>query len=324
MEEEIKELVNKFYKNTQFSLGLIDGEEIRYLGFIKKEKEVQLIKNQDKVFEIGSITKIFTSYILAELILEEKIKLNDRISKYVSINLKEGKRITIEQLANHTSGLPRLPNNFYEHPNYNENNPYKNYDENCLKEYLEEINELKNAPGKVFNYSNLGYGILSYIISKVEDKDFARIIENRIFRPFGMNKSSFGIKEIVEGINQYGHRANNWNGGILNGCIGIVSTIEDLIKYMQEILKEENEISKLQAKESYKIENEYYIGLGWGIRGTEKGKTINHGGGSEGYNSYMKLNREKKKGMVLLTNVSAFHDKRIEIERLSKRIMKLI
>ena len=324
MEEEIEKLLNKFYENTQFSLGVVDGEELKYSGFIKRNNRVEIIENQDKVFEIGSITKIFTSYVLSELVLEKKIELGDSISKYVRINSKEAKKITLEQLANHTSGLPRLPSNFYDHMNYTEKDPYRNYDENCLKDYLLKDMKLETDPGTVFNYSNLGYGLLSYIISKIEGFEFESIVKKRIFTPLRMKKSSFEISEIIKGIDQNGKESNNWNGGILNGCIGIVSTTEDLNKYMYHLLKENNEISKLQAKESYKIENDYYIGLGWGIRKTENGKTINHGGGSEGYNSYMKLNTARKKGMILLTNVSAFHENRIEIEDLSKKIMMTI
>jgi CubicO group peptidase (beta-lactamase class C family) len=324
LKEEIEKLLCKFYDDTQFSLGILNEDEIKYLGFIKKEGKVSLIENQEEIFEIGSITKIFTSYVLSELVVEKKIKLENRISEYLSINSIEAQKITIMQLSNHTSGLPRLPTNFYTHKNYNEKDPYKNYNENCLNEYLKNQIKLETEPGRVFNYSNLGYGILSYIISKLEGDEFQSIVNKRIFAPLGMTNSSFQIKRIVKGIDQNGKDANNWHGGILNGCIGIVSTTSDLMKYMNHLLKEDNEISSLQMKESFKVENDYHIGLGWGIRNVEKRKTISHGGGSEGYNSYMKLDKVRKKGMVLLTNVSAFHEYRVELEKFSNKMMMAI
>ena len=127
MEEEIKELASIFYRNTQFSLGIIDGDDVKYFGCINTSSGVQLLENKNKIFEIGSITKIFTSYILSKFVLDEKLLLGDRISKYLSVNLEGANKITIEQLANHTSGLPRLPSNFYDHTNYLDEDPY-----NCL------------------------------------------------------------------------------------------------------------------------------------------------------------------------------------------------
>ena len=142
--------------NTQLSIALIQNGKTNYYGIIKVNDTIKPNENQNKIFEIGSITKVFTSTILASLVIDEKLKLTDEINTYYSFPFKNNIKISFESLANHTSGLSRLPENL---DLSNESNPYKNYGKKEIEEYLKNLLKLENEPSKIYSYSNLGAGL---------------------------------------------------------------------------------------------------------------------------------------------------------------------
>ncbi len=311
IENKVQHFLSNFYPNTEIALGYIVSGKVYFKGFLKTDRSIKIIKNSTRLFEIGSITKVFTSNILAQLLIEGKTTKDTFIADILSIKSLKRSKITLEQLANHTSGLPRLPDNFYTIKNYDKHNPYKSYDETALIDFFQ--NHLVQPPieNRAFLYSNLGSGILGYVLSKIENKSFHQVVHQRIFEPLKMNDSYFGMntkKNSVIGLNKDGQVADNWEGGILSGGIGITSSVKDMSKFMIHILDKKNKVSTLQLAKTYPIEENHSIGLGWGIRDLPDGtKSYNHGGGSDGYSCYMKLHRASQSGVILLSNISAFH-----------------
>src|SRR5690606_213566 len=106
-------------------------------------------------------TKVFTSTVLASLIENGKLKLTDEINSYYPFSFKNDIKLTFENLANHTSGLPRLPENL---DLSNEANPYKSYGKTQIEEYLKNQLKLENEEVKSYSYSNLGTGLLGYTL----------------------------------------------------------------------------------------------------------------------------------------------------------------
>lgn len=325
MKNKVKQFLENQYENTQLSIGSIAQGKINYEGALKKGNKVIERENSEAIFEIGSITKIFTTTILAQLVNEGKVDLETPISDILPNKHLRKTGINLKNLANHTSGLPRLPDNFYSIANYDERNPYLNYDQDALNEYFEKyMNQNSKANGK-FEYSNLGSGILAYTISKIESLPFQEIVRDRIFNPLNMNSSSFDInkkKDSVPGINQKGNLSNYWEGGILNGCIGIISSVKDLTKFMLYILDEKNENANLQLRETHEIGENHFIGLGWGIKTLSDGsRYFNHGGGSDGYSCFMKLHRATQRAIIILTNISAFNVNQIQLKELVNELL---
>ena len=101
-----------FPNNTQISLAFINGDNVNYYGIKRKNDSIVYINNNQHIFEIGSITKVFTANLLAKAAIDNKIKLADYINDYLNIKLNNDNRISFKSLANHTSGLPRMPTNF--------------------------------------------------------------------------------------------------------------------------------------------------------------------------------------------------------------------
>ena len=115
--DSINFLLYQLPNNSQIAVALVNGKNVNYYGAIKQNDKIKQIDNHESVFEIGSITKIMTSTILANLVHEDKIALDDPLQKHVPFKLKrpdkDGKTLTIKMLSNHTSGLTRMPNNMW-------------------------------------------------------------------------------------------------------------------------------------------------------------------------------------------------------------------
>ncbi len=125
--ELIFEKTKVFPNNTQVSIAIIENGVTKFYGIKRENDSILTIDNHESVFEIGSITKVFTSTILANFVVNHKVDLDSTIFTYSKSTIKEDKGITFKELANHTSGLPRLPSNL----NLllvNPQNPYKDYD----------------------------------------------------------------------------------------------------------------------------------------------------------------------------------------------------
>src|SRR5690606_3515037 len=203
----IFEHLKGFPDGTEVAFAFIEDGEVRYYGVARDGDSLRLSDNREKVFEIGSISKVFTSTLLANFVLEGKVKLDDNIGDHLEVPVKDDTRITFRSLANHTSGLPRVPSNlfFLASPD----NPYKDYDESKLESYLGEHLSLSSSAGVKSEYSNLGVGLLGYTLEKVSGEDYQSMLESYIFTKYGMVNSTTRRDDIadklVAGMNGWGH-----------------------------------------------------------------------------------------------------------------------
>ena len=152
--DTLRKYLWQFPVNTQLSIALVQNDKVIYQGIIIDKDTFHVVENRDSVFEIGSFTKVFTSEILSALVDKGTVKLSDHIQDLFDFPLKQsslgGKEITLEMLANHTSGLPRIDMSMFT-PTTDINNPYKDYDENMLVDYLKNKMKLDTVPGTNFS-----------------------------------------------------------------------------------------------------------------------------------------------------------------------------
>jgi CubicO group peptidase (beta-lactamase class C family) len=145
----------------------------------------------DSVFEIGSITKVFTSVLLADMVERGEVTLDTPVQKLlpaaVRMPRRNGREITLIDLATHSSGLPRLPNNMA--PS-NPLDPYSDYGAERLYAFLNSY-ELTRDIGATFEYSNLGAGLLGHALERRAGKPYKTLVTERILRPLGMTRTSF-------------------------------------------------------------------------------------------------------------------------------------
>jgi len=323
---EIYSLTRYFPNKTQLSIAVLKNGKVKYYGIIIKNDTIKSIENQTKVFEIGSITKVFTSSVLASLVIDNKLKLSDFINDYYITSFNNNTKITFLELANHTSGLPRLPENL---DLSNEANPYKRYGVNELNEYLTKLLLIENNNDKNFEYSNLGAGLLGNTLGLSQKQTFNELLQQRIFEKYKMGNSHTSLKDfenqIIKGLDETGQEVSNLEFDVLFGAGGILSTSEDLVKFAQAQFDKKNKELELTRKPTFDINEDMKIGLGWLILKSENEfKRIWHNGGTAGYSSSMVLDIEKKNGVIILSNVSGFHSKMGNIDELSFGIMEQI
>lgn len=298
------------------SIGIFkDGKSYFYNYGTTKLGKSQLPTSKS-VYEIASITKTFTGTLLAHALVDGKIKLDDDIRKYLTGNYPnlefEKHPITIANLTNHSSGLPQfLPDQSetFKKPMDSValilSDFYKNYSK---KKFYEDLHEAKVAfvPGTDYKYSNAGTQIAGDILEKVYHKSYENILSEYITKPLKMNQTIVGTDsaKLLTGYNEKGKVMPRNMSTIIAPAGGILSTTEDLVKYMQYQLNENDQYVKASHTPVVKSEGDQ-IGLYWRIHTYDDGtKTIFHTGGTFGFSSVLQIYPSKNMGVVVLSNES--------------------
>ncbi|WP_262695934.1 serine hydrolase domain-containing protein [Kordiimonas aquimaris] len=326
----IQETALKFPTHTQLSVAKICEQSVHFYGTcVTGSKTTEPTDNAQCLFEIGSITKVFTSHLLAQLVTEDKVNLDDPIDKYLGYSLNKNAVITLRELSNHTAGLPRLPlGMFWEALFKNRHNPYKDFSTERLEHYLKHA--LKQKKRGKSRYSNLGAGLLGFTLSKITNTNYETMLKNRIFLPLNMHQSSTQRDtlqgQIVKGRNKKGLETSHWDLASLEGAGAILSSVSDLAKFVQAGFNKNNKAHALQHRPTVKLNDFEQMGLGWVIRKhkiTENRSLHWHNGGTGGYYSIMVTDIEHKTGVVILSNVSGlFLMKAENIAHLAFNILK--
>lgn len=307
-QEYLKDVPNK----TMLSIALIENGEVIYYGVIKESDSIRFIDNKDFVFEIGSITKVFTSTLLANLIVNQKLSPKATINNYFNFPFNKKIKLRFIDLANHTSGLSRLPSNLFL-SKFDNKNPYKWYNSSNLNDLLKVELTLESKPGTHYNYSNFGAGLLGCSLGLSQNKSYSQLLQELIFDKYKM-ANSFTSKDdvtqkLIKGLNINGEETENWDFNILAGAGCILSTTEDLTKFAIAQFDPENKELALTQVPSFTISDNMKIGMGWHILKLKSGKEfIWHNGGTGGYTSSMALDAENKNGVIILSNVSPSND----------------
>lgn len=306
--EKIKVVLQNLPVATEISMSLTCENTSDFIGLKKETFGIKHVDNKTTAFEIGSVTKAITGNVLAKLVTESRIKLDDTIASFLPFKLSGNPSITFKQLALHTSGLPRMPKGYDDRANFMVENPFSNFDEDDFIHYLSKDLVLESNPGEKAIYSNLGYALLSYIISNIENKPFSRIVKERIFLPLRMENTSLNAKDILvqfkAGRDKLGKPLPCWDGGIFNGSLGIISTAEDLSKFSAMMLSSEDEAIALQVQHTFLAKPEVKTCLGWlMVNFNNEEPVIKINGGTAGSSSSVFVNQKTQKAFTFCSNI---------------------
>lgn len=326
---DITAVANQFNQGTQISVVKIVAGTPYFYGVERCEGGAVYKQNQSAVFEIGSLTKVFTGYLLAELIVAGEIKLDQDINAFLPKPLGDKQTITFRQLATHTSGLPRLPPGLLWRALFKDKeNPYQSYDEYRLIDDLVNKVKIKSTPR--FAYSNLGMGLLGYVISRIHGLSFEAVLNQRIAQRFNMTDTTcrreLVSNHLVEGLNVKGHPTAYWDLGALEGAGAVMSSCADMANFALANFNAENPVMKLQQSTAYE-KGANCLGLAWVILDKAKpGKRMHfHNGGTGGFSAAMLLDTQGANGVIALSNVSGLHKlKGQKIDGLVFRLMQMI
>ena len=219
-------------------VGIIEPAGRRIIAYGNFDKNDARPVSGDTIFEIGSTTKVFTSLLLADMVQHGEVSLSDPVAKYLPSDVKVpergGRVITLDDLARHRSGLPRLPANL--NASANPLNPYAQYSVPQLYEFLSGYT-LPRDIGASFEYSNLGVGLLGHVLSLAAGKDYETLIRTRICRPLGMNSTAITLSPELNAKLAAGHdnryeATQNWDLPTLAGAGALRSTADDMVTFL--------------------------------------------------------------------------------------------
>jgi len=319
LDKEVDTLARLYIQNSNtvgLSIGVLkDGQTFTY-GYGATQKKDGVLPDANTIFEIGSVSKTFTAQLLAHYVNAGKISLTDLITKYLPDSVAanpELKKIKIVNLSNHTSGLVRLPGNILG-KNMDVVNPYKHYTAPLLFSYL-KTTKLASVPGEVYNYSNMGAGLLGVILERVGGQTYEELVKEIITEPLQMNSTFQHLtpefeKRFAKVYNNEGTAIKAWDFDALAGAGGLRSTVNDLLIYAKNNIECKNpDLSKaFELTHQVTFSKKVMVGLGWHIIQTTADPYYWHNGATGGSRSFIMINVKKKVAVVVLSNSEADTD----------------
>lgn len=306
------EKVVSAYIQTNGNVGLsagvyCDGKE-HFYNYGETQVGNKQVPTLHTIYDIGSITKTFTSTLLAIAVQQGKVSLATTIVKFLpdSVALNSAlKGITFEQLANHTSGLPRLPDNLGASVK-DVKQPYANYDVNEMFSYIKHC-KITSPPGTKYAYSNFGAGLLAVLLERIYHKDYQELIKQYITGPLRLTETGFlvnNLNTIAQGYNEQNLPVPPWKFLAMEGAGALKSSAFDLLAYSKLQLLIPGQSLNPALKLTHQVtfnDGTNIVGLGWHYLADDK-NVLQHSGGTGGYRSMICIDPQKQLTVVVLTN----------------------
>ena len=285
----------------------------------------------DTLFEIGSITKTFTALLLADMVVKNEVKLDDPVEKWLpqgarGLKLRDhtGAPIRLVDLATHRSGLPRLPDNM---PNGTRGDPYVDYREQQLLVYLKDRETLVESDGgkttkkrdEAYAYSNLGYGVLGYVLARAADMPYADLLQKRVLTPLGLTSTYLDIPrgELARFSNPHYldrndgtlKRNKHWRFDVIAPAGVLIMSARDMGRYAQAA----SGAIDTPLKAAFVLAQKRYgdgmapmnpQGLAWTLAPLNGRTVVNHDGMTGGFASSLWVDPERKSAVAILANAN--------------------
>ena len=289
-------------------IAVIDGKTSAVYGFGSVHAGKNTKPGADTVYQIGSVTKTMTALLLADAVVEGKVKLDEPVAAVLpgyTMPAFDGKQISLLDLATHYSSLPRLPDNFAPK---DPANPYADYTEAKQRQFLAAYH-LPYAPGTKLEYSNIGYAVLGTALAAQAGTSFEALLQKRIAVPLGMrstsNKPTHGmLARLAPGHQLSGEPAPAWNMNVVAPAGGVYSSARDMIAYLQAHMYKPLRPYALAIEPQRPLapDSGSKIGLAWLLEQQQGHSYAWHDGQTGGYASYAAFTTDGKRGVIVLTN----------------------
>ncbi len=301
-------------------VGVIDAKGRRIVSYGALNQGDPRPLDGDTEYEIGSITKVFTSLVLSDMVKRGEVSLGDPVSKYLPPTVKmpsrNGKEITLLDLSTHYSGLPVEQESFKP---ADPANPFADYTVDQMYAFLSGYT-LPRDPGEKFEYSNLGGGLLGHVLARRAGTDYETLVKQRITSKLGMKDTAVTLTPAMTRRLAVGHDAGlkpvkNWDLPTLAGAGALRSTANDLLTFLaaelgfkatalKDAMTQQAVVRRANIMPSGPGAPELDIALGWIVRKDAGGTVIWHNGGTGGYRTFAGFNPATRTGVVVLSNTN--------------------
>jgi D-alanyl-D-alanine-carboxypeptidase/D-alanyl-D-alanine-endopeptidase len=310
----LKQRIDLRRQGVGLVVGVIDSHGRRVVSYGALDQGDPRPIGGDTVFEIGSITKVFTSLLLANAVRRGEVALSDPASKYlpatVTMPQRDGKDITLVDLATHTSGLPRMPNNLAPK---DPANPYADYSVDQFYQFLSGY-KLTRDIGTRYEYSNLGGALLGRVLMLRAGKDYETLVRQRVLERLGMTSTAVALPPPLKARLAVGHAEDlkpvaNWDLPTFEGAGSLRSTTNDLLTFLAaELGYRDTPLRAAMALQREAVRRPtgapgMDVALAWHISTSPLGEVIWHNGGTGGYRTFIGFDPKAGVGVVVLSNV---------------------
>jgi serine-type D-Ala-D-Ala carboxypeptidase/endopeptidase len=309
--DEIREILVKRVDQQKQAVGIvvgvidINGRRVVAYGNLANGDPRTI--DGDTIFEIGSVTKVFTSLLLADMANRKEVALDDPAAKYLPENVRmperSGKSITLLHLSTHTSGLPPLPGNL---------KPEAGYSMEDLYQFLSDYT-LPRDPGSEYVYSNLGAGLLGHLLASRAGTDYESLIRSRIARPLSMPDTAITRAPSMNQRMATGHNAilapvaSSDLPRPLAGAGALRSSANDMLTFLEALLGYQESPLAPAMKAMLEVRRpagQATIGLGWIIMSVHGREVVGHNGATRGFRSFVGYAPNERIGVIVLSNAS--------------------
>ncbi len=293
--------------------GVIDANGRRVVAYGSLAKNDPRRLGGDTVFEIGSMTKVFTSLILMDMVRRGEVALTDPVSKFlppgVKVPERNGRQITLADLSTQSSGLPRMPSNF--HP-ADTSNPYADYSVQQMYDFLSGY-QLTRDIGSQYEYSNLGVGLLGHALALRAGMSYEALVRSRVCEPLGMAETRITLTPEMKARLAAGHNESltavpNWDLPTFAGAGALRSTANDMLTFLAANLGYVKTPLAQDMADEVSIRRPAGPGMeiayAWHVQTKDGSSIIWHNGGTGGYRTYMGYDPKARTGVVVLANIS--------------------
>ena len=321
LEKVLDSEVKKLTRND-LSYGLVIGVYKNGKSFIKGygtvSKESTTVPDPSTVFQIASVSKLFTTSLLQILSDEGIVKMDDTLGDLIGDSMSlspAAQRVTLKQLATHTSGFPRVPKSLGLNATKlagKENlmqNPYSHLGPEYIFDYLKTTMD-KREPGR-FEYSNFGMGLLGHVLEIVTKKNFEPLVSEMLLAPLDMRNTAVTLtpqmkENLAQGYTADGVPSPLWTFSALAGAGAFNSNVEDMMKFVRANI-ENGSLMSQTLKKTHAPQFGGDTGIGW-MQPTILDRffgnraVVWHNGMVGGYASYVSVDTKAKTGIVILSN----------------------
>lgn len=321
-------------KNAALVVGITQRGKRAVLGFGRVSATNAVPPDARTLFEIGSVTKVFTAIALARMELDGKVKLTDtlRASLPEKVALASAlEPVTLLHLATHTSGLPRLPGNL-DTSAANLANPYAKYDAAQLHQFLAGAKP-NNPPGRLMDYSNVGFAVLGHVLTLKAELPYEDLVRGALLEPLGMTNTAIRLSEeqrarLTRGHSPKSEEVSGWDFDVFASTGAFRSNASDVLTFIEANLTGgETPVGRslTHARQLRKVGDAGDLPLGWQREVTLQGglEVYWHNGGTGGYVSFIAFNRTQQVGIVVLSNYGDAMAGKFDVDRIGMDLLKL-
>lgn len=311
--------VEQQHQATGVVVGIVEPDGAHFVSYGTVAQNDPRPMNADTIFDVGSITKVVTSLLLADMAVRGELSLDDPVARYlpaarVTLPSYEGRSITFTDLATHTSGLPLRPTNLR---STDSDNKYSGYTLDDLYAFLSGY-KLMRPIGSAYEYSNVGYGLIGAALSHRGNASWADLVRNRITDPLGMRDTRVELTTSMKERVAAGYTldtasltlspAQHWDMGALESAGALRSSARDLTKFLMAALDaKQSQLSRafdlsLKTRRPGGMQPANEIALGWNILRNNNAEIAWKNGSVGGFRAFIGFDRSSRRGVIALAN----------------------